>query len=383
MVKRIKEELFEREISEFEALNIKFNPFKPDPLSGSPGLFIGRERERKAFAISLKSSSNMMIIGDVGMGKTSLCTLAHMAYADDYAFCFADWNVKSPRQTLLTLLLDCIQRNYYTTIPKEISEMLVKIESFRYSPISYPTVEIIRNLETVCVISGMDGVIVIDNFYNFEHTKAFFDAYLCSLTANSHIASVICITLPRSVERLMEESPSLYQRLSTCIELNKFSQEEIREIIEKRIESVRIKEMKNIYHPFTEEAMDVIVENADGNAREAIRFAHEAINNATMDGIKIIDKDFMLRNIVKLKKTLVQRFLQKYGERGEKIIKYLIENDGKLRTKELGIKLNMKSSGHIAYYLNQLIEDGLIERIDKGRYKVNLEEDFKKEFKNI
>jgi Holliday junction resolvasome RuvABC ATP-dependent DNA helicase subunit len=268
-------------------------------------------------------------------------------------------------------------------IPEEISKIQVKTESFRYSPVSYPTVEIIRDLEAVCSNLGMRAVIVIDNFYNFGHSRAFFDAYLCSLTTDPSTASLICITLPKSIEKLGEESPGLYQRLSAHIELDKFSQEEIKEIIEKRIESVRIKEVKNVYHPFTEGAVGIIVENADGNAREAIRFAQEAINNAAMNGIKTIDKEFMLKNIIRLKKTLVQRFLQKYGEKGEKIIKYLIKNDGRLKTKELGMELNMRSSGHISYYLNQLIEDGLIERIDKGRYKVNLEEDFKKEFKSI
>ena len=362
-----------------EAIGLKKNPFYPDPLVGDLDLFINREEELRSFGIALQNESNIILIGDTGVGKSSLSNLGRMASTDRYVWGIANWDPKSPRRVLISLLYDMIRISFpiKDERPEEIRKILSRMERYKSSAAAYPMPDIIEDILSISEIEDKREIIVLDNFYKFKDSGIFFDAFLCDLATSNCINSIVCIMLPESIEDLKKESEGLYQRFGTHIELYPFPDECIIQIIQKRVETVWDEKKENPYHPFTREAVDVIVENADGNARDAILFAQAAIDKAITTHSKIIEPAMLTGVITKLHKTLIQRYVQQYGKTGEQILKHIIKNSGHINIKELKAETKIKSNGPLEYRINKLLERGIIIRESRGKYTVPLEDELK------
>lgn len=167
----------------------------------------------------------------------------------------------------------------------------------------------------------------------------------------------------------------LYQRLTNQIELNRFTDDELREIIKTRVQAAWIKKKTNECYPFTPETADILVENSDGNARDLILFCQEAIRIALKNKLTLIDKKVAEKVVIKLQKSLLQRVLFTLHPKAIQILKHLVKNKGSIDMKSLHKELNVKSNGAISYYIDQLINLEIIERKNKGKYLIsNFEE---------
>jgi Cdc6-like AAA superfamily ATPase len=314
------------------------------------------------------------MIGNTGYGKTSLCRLASLAYPE-FLWGFADWNPKMPRQSLLILLSSVIKNSVgFDEVPKQVQKIRSRIERYRNHAVHYITADIARDIERICNFYGKKAVLVMDNFYTFSQNTVFFDTILSDL-ATSNNTSVIVVSKPACIEELKRESMGLYQRLTNQIELNRFTDDELREIIKTRVQAAWIKKKTNEYHPFTSETADILVENSDGNARDLILFCQEAIRIALKKKLTLIDEKVAEKVVIKLQKSLLQRVLFTLHPKAIQILKHLVKNKGSIDMKSLHKELNVKSNGAISYYIDQLINLEIIERKNKGKYLIsNFEE---------
>ena len=365
-------------------LKLKTNPFSEKPIRGNTKFFVGRTTELMEIADILGAAqygsvANAAIVGTKGIGKSSLLNVIYYAAKRQN-----HWTVEleasqiTPRQFLIQLMHGIIRDNIFTmdgTLSTDYLEHSQKIiDIYRrldsYSdktPVHYPREKIERDLDYLLNNVKEDGklcIILIDEADQFAKKGClgllqFFHSFLYEDGILAFFAGS-----PTLMENLTRVSPAMRDRLPKIINMPPLSKEESYDLILRRLKDAQIPKAKG-YEPFTENAVDVIVEECDGIPRKIIMTCSEAISIGLKKGLTEIDEDIVKMAMKKLGISVGHQILNHLTPAQSKIVKALASFGGKSTVTELAKVLN-NSPGTIGTHLSDIYEMGYIYKERSG-----------------
>ncbi|MBW9222580.1 AAA family ATPase [Methanothermococcus sp. SCGC AD-155-C09] len=391
-------------------LKLKTNPFSEKPIRGNTKFFVGRTTELMEIADILGAAqygsvANAAIVGTKGIGKSSLLNVIYYAAKRQN-----HWTVEleasqiTPRQFLIQLMYGIIKDNLFTmegTLSTEYVEHSQKIiEIYRRldahpdkTPVHYPRERIERDLDYLLNIVKGDNrlcIILIDEADQFAKKKClellqFFHSFLYEDGILTFFAGS-----PTLMENLTKVSPAMRDRLPKIINMPPLSKEESYDLILRRLKDAQISKAKN-YEPFTEGAVDVIVEECDGIPRKIIMTCSEAISIGLKKGLTEIDENIVKMAMKKLGISIGHQILNHLTPAQSKIVRALASFNGRSTVTELAKSLNY-SPGTIGTHLSDIYEMGYIYKersgnnvyyiLSKELSDVLIEEDFNRDKNN-
>ena len=365
-------------------LKLKTNPFSEKPIRGNTKFFVGRTTELMEIADILGAAqygsvANAAIVGTKGIGKSSLLNVIYYAAKRQN-----HWAVEleasqiTPRQFLIQLMHGIIKDNLFTmegTLSTEYVEHSQKIiEIYRRldahpdrTPVHYPRERIERDLDYLLNIVKGDNrlcIILIDEADQFAKKKClellqFFHSFLYEDGILAFFAGS-----PTLMENLTKVSPAIRDRLPKIINMPPLSKEESYDLILRRLKDAQISKAKN-YEPFTEKAVDVIVEECDGIPRKIIMTCSEAISLGLKKGLMEIDENMVKMAMKKLGISIGHQILNHLTPAQSKIVRALASFKGRSTVTELAKVLN-NSPGTIGTHLSDIYEMGYIHKERSG-----------------
>jgi DNA-binding MarR family transcriptional regulator len=165
---------------------------------------------------------------------------------------------------------------------------------------------------------------------------------------------------PNSIEGL---SPSTYARVGSEINLDPFTRLEQVEIIKSRLEAARLESLPHTHplHPFSEEAIEVVIEYTDGNGRRLMQICEKAIEMARSIGSRTITTGIVENVIKQARFSFTWRILRHLTPRQMEVLQALVRRNGRASLGELVVDLD-RTKGTISLHMNNLIQKGLVKR---------------------
>ncbi|ABR56724.1 ArsR family transcriptional regulator [Methanococcus aeolicus] len=365
-------------------LKLKTNPFSEKPIRGNTKFFVGRTTELIEIADILGAAqygsiSNAAIVGTKGIGKSSLLNVIYYAAKRQN-----HWTVEleasqvTPRQFLIHLMYGIIRDNIfamdgtlstdYMEHSQKIIDIYRRLESFSdKTPVHYPREKIERDLDYLLNNVKEEGklcIILIDEADQFAKKSClgllqFFHSFLYDEGILSFFAGS-----PTLMENLTKVSPAMRDRFPKIINMPPLSKEEAYDLILRRLKDAQTVKA-NGYDPFTENAINTIVEECDGIPRRIIMTCSESISIGLKKGLTEIDENIVKTAMKKLGISIGHQILNHLTPAQSKIIKALAESGGKSTVTELAKILN-NSPGTIGTHLSDIYEMGYIYKDRSG-----------------
>lgn len=368
-----------------QRLKLKSNPFSEKPIRGNTKFFVGRTSELSEIADILGAAqygsvANAAIVGTKGIGKSSLLNIIYYAAKRQN-----HWAVEmeasyiTPRQFLIQLMYNIIRDNIFTvegTISYEYMEHSKKIiEIYRRldntttdkMPVHYPREKIERDLDyLINVVKDEDKlcIILIDEADQFARKSClsllqFFHTFLYEDGILTFFAGS-----PTLMENLTKVSPAIRDRFPKIINMPPLSKDESYDLIYRRLQDAQIPNARG-YEPFTESAVDMIVEECDGIPRKIILTCSESISIGLKKKVSTIDEDIVRVAMKKLGISVGHQILNHLTPAQSKIVRALAKLGGKSTVTELAQYLN-NSPGTVGTHLSDIYEMGYIYKERSG-----------------
>ena len=266
-------------MSYFNELGLKEEPFSTSP---DPNFFYqsrehGSALRRLEIAIRLKRGLSL-ILGDVGVGKTTLSRILMQSFHDENKFIFhmiLNPNYKSEFQFLNSLArrfgidgdlrssMDCqdaIERYLFQKGVDEDKTVVLLIDEGQ--KLSLPFLEILRTL------------------LNYETNKY----KLLQLIIMAQLE-----LLPK-----IKHVRNFTDRVSLKYTINPLGKEDTKKLILFRLRQAGLDNFRDV---FTDDAMDEIYKCSLGYPRRIALLCHDALENLIIEGKKIVDKELVLKTI--------------------------------------------------------------------------------------
>lgn len=377
----------------WELYGVRENPFSTSPLLVVGGAiplesFVGRGDfiKRLSKIIGSRGGSRMFIYGDIGVGKTSFVNVVRgSAYEKNFFTHFKEittqdrWsaddfiiNTLSAIYSTLKILKEkpideklYLQLESLFEIGKKNINTGVSIAGFGGSYASERTTnnlpsfslhnffsEVIENInkntkkETIIHYNNLELVSEKKTRYLFENLRDFFQTkgvhfiFIGNLTAYSILQSV-----PRFSSILND----------TAIHIEPLSFDEVKEIISKRFDSLKISQELNILLPYDEDCLKVIYELMGGNIRDILNSLQTAVFYATNEFPIVLDRNKLAKV---LKEVLETRFLNRITPRPREVLNEIIKYE-EVTNKVLSDKLKIPRS-NISTYIKDLETAGCV-----------------------
>jgi ribosomal protein S25 len=379
----------------WELYGVKENPFSTSPIlviGGSIPIdsFVGRGEHIKRLSkiLGSKGGSRTFIYGDVGIGKTSFVNVVRSsAYLKGFFTHFKEittqdkWgadefilNTLSAIYSTLKLLKDKplsetaykkleslfevgrvatnsigasilgIGANYGSeNRPAEVisSFSLQQFFSEIIEEISSNTKkEVIIHYNNLELMSEKKLKYIFDTLRDFFQTKGVHFIFIGNLTAYSILQSV-----PR-FSSILSDTPF-------HIEILKY--EEVKQIIKKRFESLKISKEINIIYPFNDDCLKTIYDLMNGNIRDILNSLSTAVFCITEESPVVLDKNKLAKV---LKGILEERYLSDLTPAMRKVLDEIIKHD-EITNKSLSDKLKIPRS-NISTYIKDLETAGCV-----------------------
>jgi len=347
-----------------EHYNLSFNPLTPDPCTKIKE-YVERTDELKRFErdinLGTKKFCSYLVIGEKGLGKTSFVNIC-MKKAQNYGLkTIYIPNVPNSGQKFIQDLLAATLKTAeeFMDVPggKTYSEYIHK-KSVHPKTVFEKWTELIDQMQPKPVIVAIDET---DNLPGISQIAPLFNNYIFDQAKN--IIFFLC-TLPGTYKEMHENMGAFTDRFPLVMDITPFSKEELMLCLEKKLSSARIdkKNMKSLYHPFDMDAINVLLEYANGVPRYMLEIAGEAIQESLNNKDVMINKGMIVAAANNVQRsTLDKAWLHLTYMEKETLVK-MIELGGEgLKLVELADALN-KTKGTIVPYLNKLDACGLIER---------------------
>ncbi|MDK2791045.1 MAG: hypothetical protein PWP15_1554 [Methanothermococcus sp.] len=369
-------------------LKLKTNPFSEKPIRGNTKFFVGRTSELKEIADILGAAqygsiANAAIVGTKGIGKSSILNiLYYAAKRKGYWVVELEASQVTPRQFLIQLMYGIIKDNLFSidgTLSTDYMEHSQRIiEIYRrlnnYSdktPVHYPREKIERDLDYLLTNVREEGklcIITIDEADQFAKKSClsllqFFHSFLYEDGILVFFAGS-----PTLMEGLTKVSPAMKDRIPKVINMPPLLKEEAYDLIKRRLEDAHTVKAGD-YEPFTDAAIDKIVEECDGIPRKIIMTCSEAISIAMKKGMDKIDEDIVRMAMKKLGISVGHQILNHLTPAQSKIVQALADLGGSSTVTELARILN-NSPGTIGTHLSDIYEMGYVykERVGNNVY---------------
>ncbi|MCK5044043.1 winged helix-turn-helix transcriptional regulator, partial [Candidatus Pacearchaeota archaeon] len=181
---------------------------------------------------------------------------------------------------------------------------------------------------------------LFNNLRDFFQTKGVHFIFIGNLTAYSSMQSV-----PRFSSILTD----------TAFHLETLTYEEVKEIIKKRFDFLKINKKYNIIIPYTEDCLKVVYDLMEGNIRDILNTLSTAVFHATSESPILIDKNKLAKI---LKEILERRFLTPLTQRARDVLLEIVKHK-EITNKALSDKLKIPRS-NISTYITQLENAGCV-----------------------
>jgi len=395
----------------WELYGLQTNPFFTSPLLLKGGTlsidnFIGRKDEvsRISRLIFSKGGSRILVTGDVGVGKTTFVNYArYRAFMKDFFTPIKEiavqtnWNpndfVLNTLASIYTTLKlfqndsDYVSKETYskleslfelsptvkkTTIQASILGIGGSLES-GYGEVQERTALLLQEFFTKVIeeIKENTKKEVIIHYNNlellkekdlrnvFDNLRDFFQI------PNIHFIFVGSLSVYGIINTMRRFSSTL----SDSIILGLLNEDEINEIIEKRLDALKISGL-NMIKPYDKSALKMLHKLYGGNIREILN----SLSTAVMEGIKEnpIILDGKIVGII-LKKTVEKRYLEKLSDVPKKVLMYALRKM-EFTNSEVSVSIGIKPQ-NVSKYINLLSNKGCIylRRVEGQRhfYAVN------------
>jgi len=191
--------------------------------------------------------------------------------------------------------------------------------------------------------------------------------WLRVITDQVNNMSVILFALPMFEDILKKKLETFYKRVTTKITLSSLTKEDVKELIEKRIDNVAKEPNRN--NPFPEETIDAIFRQTGGFPREVLRVCDMAINKAIERNINRIEPDMIKEKRIEKEKTADIKSMPK---RQREIVDAI--RLGRATPGEIVDAIDLskyKSRQHALRSVNNILQrlkqDGIVERERRGK----------------
>ena len=266
-------------MSYFNELGLKEEPFSTSP---DPNFFYqsrehGSALRRLEIAVRLKRGMSL-ILGDVGVGKTTLSRILMQSFHNENNFIFhmiLNPNYKSEFQFLSSLAkrfgvdgdlrssMDCqdaIERYLFQKGVEEEKTVVLLIDEGQKLSLSF--LEVLRTL------------------LNYETNK-------CKLLQLIIMAQLELLPKIKHVRNFTD-------RISLKYIINPLGKEDTKKLILFRLEQAGLDNFRDV---FTDDAIDEIYKYSLGYPRRIALLCHDTLENLIIEGKKIVDKEFVLKTI--------------------------------------------------------------------------------------
>ncbi|MEM5778017.1 MAG: AAA family ATPase [Candidatus Aenigmatarchaeota archaeon] len=333
------------------------NPFI---LKIDPKLFVGYEEQVKAAFKHIENKHKIALIsGKTGSGKTT----------------FLKWLEKNYNTSKLYVSKPPENPEDFVNIFTEIFGLNFWERLLRKKPNLYNLPNYINKK-----LKGNHLVFLVDEAH--ETNKQVLE-WLRVLTDQIENISLIVAGMPILEQKIKSELETLDQRITTRISLTSLNRIEMKQLIQKRIESVGGKGIE----PFTEAALEKIYERTGGFPREVLKLCDRLVNTALEKGLDVIDaKDIEEHREIELPKVRVEEpvvsFMPKppteeqfknLPYKQKRILEILSKKDWITPTsmiEDLDIK-NYKTKGHAIRSINNILKrlmlEGYVQREARGK----------------
>jgi len=377
----------------WELYGLRSNPFSTSPILVKGGnlpleCFIGRQEQIKQLGkiLGSRGGSRSLVFGDVGVGKTSFVNVVrHYAIDKGYFSPFkeiatqSDWTsdefilntLAGIYATLQVLKNRPISRDTYsrlealldvgfsdTNLNLEIlgfgggiakdRKMATSITSFALTNffahvcqeiIEETNHEIIIHYNNLELLSEKNIKNLFENLRDFFQTDGIHFVFVGNLTIKGYFHSI-----PR-FSSIMTDTPT---------NIETFTLDEIKEIIRKRFETMKIEGLEYVV-PFTEDCLKILFDLWGGNIRHILNSLSTAVYELTEEKPVIIDENVLART---LKSVLDKRYYSRITPRAKDVLMEIVKRK-EITNKALSDKLEIPRS-NISGYLKDLEQAGCI-----------------------
>ena len=207
--------------------------------------------------------------------------------------------------------------------------------------------------------------------------------WLRVLTDQIDNVSLIMAGMPVLEDKIKSDLETFDQRITTRINLASLDKNEMRELIERRIEDVGGQGI----NPFTDKALEKVYDRTGGFPREVLKFCDRLVNSALERNVDVIDEKLIEEHkemelpkvrlgepvVTFMPKPPSEEQLRNLPYKQRIILELLYKKDWLTPTaivEDLGLK-TYKSKGHAIRSINNILKrlmlDGYVQRESRGK----------------
>lgn len=346
---------YEDEVNDwFEEVGLEGNPFTLDI---TPSMFVGYDDQLKKLTYHIEENHKFALItGATGSGKTTLLGLIQNSFGED----FESMYLSKPPNT--GEIVDIFMEEYPPSFFQRIFGLNVSLHDLP----DYLNKKI-----------GDRLLIMVDEAHEADIETL---QWLRTITDQVEKSQLIMAGLPSFDEKLNENLETLKSRITTRIDLTTLSEDEVRELIKKRVR----KHGGEGFGPISRECVDEVYERTGGFPREVLKLCDRLLNRAMENGeTKIETTGDVTREeegrdrTPGSKKDLLKELPYKQREIVEVLAgeDELYPSDIAERLGTEGYKTKQHAVRSVNNILRRLIEEDLVERRRKGKgyiYSLNV-----------
>ncbi len=360
------------------------DPSTPLVREGGIDLVVGREDECKILKMrgEYGSGINFLITGAWGVGKTTMLLWAKNYAFKEYPILLLgnksissvekfEWAIINATLTKLKEKHSKEMSDFLRSYIKNISHITRDFKKDKF----YLYDDILKNLP---IYMYNDGIITdkhpllvfIDDFNptgsNYQTFREWLKSYMSERDKLIYISVAMQVDVLTS---LMNEDPALLSRFAPTIKLRFLNDDEMKELIKRRLMvSIFKSGASDVWYPFTEKAIDKIVEESGGVPRNAIILLYTVLSKAVASAIFKIDEKFVSKILREEKIDVFSHVLANVvGGYGQAIYETVKMLGGCARLRDIGEELG-KSPSFVSFWIKKMEEVGLIVKKERGLY---------------
>ena len=378
----------------WELYGVRENPFSTSPLlvvGGSIPIdsFVGRTDQIKRLSrmIGSKGGSRTFIYGDIGIGKTSFANVVRSSAFENKHFTHFKEITTQDSWSAEEFIVNTLSAIYSTLkLLKErpiSADLYEKLKSLFEIGITTPNIgisiagfggnygvnrsgieqlplytlqhlfnEIISNInattqkEVIIHYNNLELITEKKIRYLFQTLRDFFQ------TQGVHFILIGNLTAYAILQSVPRFSSIL---TDTPFHIDVLTYDEVKSILKKRFEALRISADYNILYPYTEDCLMALYDLYNGNIRDILNSLSTAVFHATGESPVRLDRN---RLSINLKEVLQDRYLKNLTPRKKDLLMEIVKHN-EITNKSLSDKLKIPRS-NISSYIHDLENVGCV-----------------------